>query len=153
MVFLQNVFYSKKCEIVFSLNVKDNNIGPCSHNIRLSFFYKMLEPIKMLHKTVKMVVFFVKNNENTYPKGRALMQMYRVVPITKRGNWRCRSVCQFVKYRRVNAPYKEAAVKTTFTVSKTVYILTSSSVLLDKKYNMFEAFGMLYLSSKRDLSV
>jgi len=33
-----------------------------------------------------MVVFFVKSNENTYPKGRALMQMYRVVPITKRGN-------------------------------------------------------------------
>jgi len=58
-----------------------------------------------------------------------------------------------VKYRRVNAPYKEAAIKTTFTVSKTVYILTSSSVLLDKKCNMFEAFGMLYLSSKRDLNV
>jgi len=33
-----------------------------------------------------MVVFFVKSNENTYPKGRALMQMYRVVPITKIGN-------------------------------------------------------------------
>jgi len=27
------------------------------------------------------------NNENTYPKGRALMQMNRVVPQTKRGNW------------------------------------------------------------------
>jgi len=37
-----------------------------------------------LHKTVNTVVFFVKSNENTYPKGRALMQMYRVVPITKR---------------------------------------------------------------------
>ena len=24
--------------------------------------------------------------ENTYPKGRALMKMYRVVPQTKRGN-------------------------------------------------------------------
>jgi len=35
-----------------------------------------------------MVVFFVKSNENIYPKGRALMQMYRVVPITKRGNCR-----------------------------------------------------------------
>jgi len=33
-----------------------------------------------------VVVFFVKSNENTYPKGRALTQMYRVVPITKRGN-------------------------------------------------------------------
>jgi len=39
-----------------------------------------------LHKTVNMVVFFVKSNENTYPKGRALMQMYRVVSITNRGN-------------------------------------------------------------------
>jgi len=35
-----------------------------------------------------MVVFFVKINENTNPKGRALMQMYRVVPKTKRGNSR-----------------------------------------------------------------
>jgi len=36
-----------------------------------------------------MVVFFVKSNANTctYSKGRALMQMYRVVPIAKRGNW------------------------------------------------------------------
>jgi len=33
-----------------------------------------------------MVVFFVKSNENTNPKGRALIQMYRVVFITKRGN-------------------------------------------------------------------
>jgi len=34
-----------------------------------------------LHKTVNMVVFFVKSNENTYQKGRALMQMYRVIPM------------------------------------------------------------------------
>ena len=143
---------------MFFFNVKDKNIFPRLHIIRLSKTYRNASVLcqsecACLHKTVNMVVFFVKNNENTYPKGRALMQMYRVVPKTKRGNWRCRSVCQFVKYRRVNAPYKEAAIKTTFTVSKTVYILTSSSVLLDKKYNMFEAFGMLYLSSKRDLSV
>jgi len=39
-----------------------------------------------LHKPVNMVVFFVKGNENTYPKGRALMQMYGVVSITNRGN-------------------------------------------------------------------
>ena len=39
-----------------------------------------------LHQTVNMVVFFVKSNENIYPKGRVLMQMYRVVPITKGGN-------------------------------------------------------------------
>ena len=30
--------------------------------------------------------FLFKNNENTYPKGRALMKLYRVVPQTKRGN-------------------------------------------------------------------
>jgi len=33
-----------------------------------------------------MVVFLVKSDENTNPKGRARMQMYRVVSITKRGN-------------------------------------------------------------------
>ena len=38
------------------------------------------------HKTVNMVDFFVKSNENTNPKGRGLIQIYRVVPITKRGN-------------------------------------------------------------------
>ena len=37
-----------------------------------------------LLKTVNMVVFLVKSNENTYPKRRALMQMYRVVPITQK---------------------------------------------------------------------
>jgi len=33
---------------------------------------------------------FPLKNENTYPKGRALMQMYRVVSQTKRG--KCRVV-------------------------------------------------------------
>jgi len=28
-----------------------------------------------LHKTVNMVVLFVTQNENTYPKGRTLMKM------------------------------------------------------------------------------
>jgi len=28
---------------------------------------------------------YQKNTENTYPKGRALMQIYRVVPQTKKG--------------------------------------------------------------------
>jgi len=40
-----------------------------------------------LHQTVNIAVFFTKNNENTYPKGRALMQTYRVVPQTKRGEF------------------------------------------------------------------
>ena len=42
-----------------------------------------------LHKTVNRVVSFVKSNENTYPKGRELLQMYRVVPKTKRGIYCC----------------------------------------------------------------
>jgi len=37
-----------------------------------------------LHKTVNMVVFFVKSNENTYQKGISLMQMCRVVLIPKK---------------------------------------------------------------------
>jgi len=40
-----------------------------------------------LHETVNIIVFFVKSNENAYPKGRAFMEMYRVVPIMKRGNY------------------------------------------------------------------
>ena len=35
-----------------------------------------------LHQTVNLL----KNNENTHPKGRALLQIYRVVRKTKRGN-------------------------------------------------------------------
>ena len=34
-----------------------------------------------------MVVFYVKINENTYLKGRAIMQMYRVVPQKKIGKY------------------------------------------------------------------
>ena len=34
-----------------------------------------------------MVVFYVKSNENNYPKGRAIMQMYRVVPQKKIGKY------------------------------------------------------------------
>ena len=37
-----------------------------------------------LHKTVNRFLF--NDNENTYPKGRALMHIYRVVPHTKGGN-------------------------------------------------------------------
>ena len=31
-------------------------------------------PVLCLHKTVNMVVFIIKSNENTYPKGKALLQ-------------------------------------------------------------------------------
>ena len=38
-----------------------------------------------------MVVFLIKYDENTYPKGRAILRMYRVVPqTTKRGNTQAR---------------------------------------------------------------
>jgi len=48
-----------------------------------------------------MVVFFTKiNNENTYPKGRVLMQMYRVVPQTKRRNLYGGFNKVHMKYRR-----------------------------------------------------
>jgi len=39
-----------------------------------------------LHLTADIVVFFVINNENTYPKGRSLMQMYRVVSLKQKGS-------------------------------------------------------------------
>jgi len=59
---------------VFFFDVKDNNIFPCLHNIRLSYnIYSALlvlcqSECTCLHKTVDMVVFFVKSNANTYPK-------------------------------------------------------------------------------------
>jgi len=37
-----------------------------------------------LHEAVNMVVFFLKNDKNTYPKGRAIVQMYKIVSQTKR---------------------------------------------------------------------
>jgi len=42
--------------------------------------------ILILHQTVNIVVFFSKYDGNTYQKGRAILQMYRVVPQTKREN-------------------------------------------------------------------
>ena len=89
--YFYNVYIIKQFEIVFSFNVKDNDIFLCLHNIRLSYnIYKCFNASQSectcLHKTVNRVVSFVKSNENTYPKGRELMQMYIVVPITKRGN-------------------------------------------------------------------
>ena len=75
-------------EIVFSFNVKDNNIFSCLNNISLSYRNASVlcrSECACLHKTVNMVVFFVKSNENTYLKGRAFMQIYKVVPQTTRG--------------------------------------------------------------------
>ena len=82
-------------EIVFSFKVKDNYEFPCLHNIRLFLNIRNASVLcqsecACLHKSVNMVVFYVKSNKNTFPKGRALMQIYRVVPHMKRGN---REIC------------------------------------------------------------
>ena len=72
------MYIVKKFEIVFSFNVKDTNIVPCLHNIRLSYNNAAVlcqSECACLHKTVNMVVFFVKSNENNHRKGKALMQM------------------------------------------------------------------------------
>jgi len=79
----------KVFKIVFFFNIKDNNIFIYLHNIRLSYNNDSVlcqSECACLHKTVNRVVSIVKSNENTYPKGRELMQMYIVVNITKRGN-------------------------------------------------------------------
>ena len=78
-------------EIVFYCNVKDNNIFPCLHVLDFPITYRNALVLcqsehACLHITVNTVVFFVKCNENTYPKGRPLMPMYRVVLIKKRRN-------------------------------------------------------------------
>ena len=85
-------------EIVFSFYVKDNNVY-----IILDFpvTYRNASVLcqsecACLHKTVNMIVLFVKSNENTYPKGGALMQMYRVVPLTKRGNCNVLNMHMFI---------------------------------------------------------
>ena len=73
-------------EIVSSFNVKDNNIFPCLHNIRLSFNMRCQSECACLHKTINMVVFFVKSNENTFHKRESTHSMYGIVPMMKRGN-------------------------------------------------------------------
>ena len=88
-----NVFLVTKFENVFSVNVKDTYIIYVHVYIILDFpiTYRNTSVLcqsecACLHKTVNLIVFLVKSNETTYPKGKAFMQMYRVVPIKKRGN-------------------------------------------------------------------
>jgi len=76
--YFYNMYIVNMFEIVFSFNVKDTNMFPCLHNIR--FFYNIykcfsvLSKCVCLHETVNMLIgLFVKRNENTYPKGRAVM--------------------------------------------------------------------------------
>jgi len=82
----------KQFEIVFSFNVKETKYTFHVYII-LDFpiTYRNASVLcqsecACLQKKVNMVVFFTKTIENTYPKGRALMQMYRVVPKMKRRN-------------------------------------------------------------------
>jgi len=53
--------------------------------------------------------FFIKlylpNTPNTYPKGRALIQMYRVVPQTKRGNCWLQRTCWYKKTKSCKAKH------------------------------------------------
>ena len=79
---------------MFSLNVKDHNICLCLHNIRLAYnIYKCFSAlsIRMCMSTSNSQhdkFSFDKTNEKYLPKkGRALMQMYRVVPQTKGVNY------------------------------------------------------------------
>ena len=75
---------------VFFLNFKNNHICPCLHNIRLSYIIKKcisVLPVRMCMSTYGLTVnncsFLFKDDENTCPKGRAIMHVYRVVSQTK----------------------------------------------------------------------
>ena len=78
--YLYNMYIVKRFEIVFSFNVHVYAINRNASVICQS-------ECTCLYQTVNMEVSFVKSNENTYPEGRALMRIYRVVPHTKRGRF------------------------------------------------------------------
>ena len=64
---------------MFPFNVKANNLLPWLHKLDFPMTYRNASVLcqsecACLHKTVNMVVFLVKSNENTYRKGKALMQ-------------------------------------------------------------------------------
>ena len=76
-------------EIVFSFNVKDNNIFPCLLILDFPITYRNASVLcqsecPCLHKIVKMVVFFVKSNENVYQKGRTLMPIVPSCPYNEK---------------------------------------------------------------------
>ena len=84
--------HSKQFESVCFCKVKDNDMLPCFRHIKPS--YTIYRYCSALSIRMRMSTFITittgsvpfKHNENTYQKGRVLMQMYRVVPQTKRGN-------------------------------------------------------------------
>ena len=77
----------KSCEIVFSLNITDIYTVHVNIILDLLITYKNASALQIRTRmsTSDIVFFVTNNNENTYPKGGALMQMYRVVPQTKKG--------------------------------------------------------------------
>ena len=60
-------------------------VGRYLYNVYIVKCLKLCFANRNAHVYIK-VVLFTKNNENTVPKGRALMQMYRVIHQTKREN-------------------------------------------------------------------
>jgi len=66
--------------------------------------------ITCLHQTVNTVDFFIENNENTNPKVRALMQVYKAVTQTSRGNWWQPGTYDYYKYSKpVEISYLDVA--------------------------------------------
>jgi len=82
----------EKFEIVFSFNVKDNNIVLCLHNIRLSYNIILHASVlcqsecACLHKTVNMVVSLFKVIKIPTQKGEHCHANVQSCPYTKRGN-------------------------------------------------------------------
>ena len=65
--YFYNVYMINKFEIVFSLNIKDNNIFPCLRTIRLSYSIKKCFS-HISHDYIKYGSFLFKTHENTYSK-------------------------------------------------------------------------------------
>ena len=74
--YFYNKYIVNMFEIVFSFNVKDNNVFPCLQILDFPITSRNVSVLcqsecACLYKTVNIVVFFVNSNENTYLKGRA----------------------------------------------------------------------------------
>jgi len=55
------MYVVKMFEIVFSFNVKDNNIFPCLHNIRLSYnIYKCFSVSEFFFRMLQNVHVYIK---------------------------------------------------------------------------------------------
>ena len=74
--YFQNVKFVRVCSLVSRYFC----------NVYKSFSALTIRMRMSISNTKQSSFLLQKNNENTHPKGRALMQMYRVVPQMKRGN-------------------------------------------------------------------